>query len=684
MRWLQASVRAPAVALAALTLTTCPASAGDSLSACETPTESGGSMLVTSTCIDPLYENPVIDVESDETAPGPHYRVSGHFFNTSTRFNFYFPPKDAWEGRFLQFAYPTQSENATNETIGFGLDSNAYTVQVTGTNGYRAEAAAANFSRVVAAQHYKTGNTTRIYGYVYGGSGGSNQVIGGIENTVGIWDGAVAMVQAVPVSAPNGPSVRAMAGLVLRNKSAEIQEVLRPGGNGDPLSIPTLTQVERSMLLEVTEFGVPVGTWEHFNEVANSSTLNILKNTFLKTLDSTYADDFWSKPGYLGTEQSPLGDVIRGALVDFSTTVQGVERDGSGMPISIVLGTAPASVADIYGYDLTVFGLNGTELGVISGTLYTHSKTMAFNDSTTAANDRTIQKQLAEGARLQIDNRWSLAAHPYYRHQVPQRAGFYGFDQFRTANGTLYPQRPLDTSKLLASSVAGGGHTGAIGCKLIVIQNLMDSDAFPWHADWYKSQVKQHLGDRFDDNYRLWYNDNAEHYYEERPLSRLAIIVPYNGIYQQALQDMVSWVEDGVPAPDATSYTVSAGDNSVQLPPSAVERRGIQPVIDFLVNGGRHCNVKLGEAVTFRAIVDTPPGTGEVVDVEWDLFSTGTFSHPGPAIAPNQTVRVEHTVTYNTTGDHVAIVRATSHRKGDPVAAYGRVMNLARVSVVVE
>ncbi|TQN69023.1 hypothetical protein CSHISOI_06443, partial [Colletotrichum shisoi] len=437
-------------------------------------------MLVTSTCIDPLYENPVIDVESDETAPGPHYR----------------------------------SENATNETIGFGLDSNAYTVQVTGTNGYRAEAAAAKFSRVV---------------------------IGGIENTVGIWDGAVAMVQAVPVSAPNGPSVRAMAGLVLRNKSAEIQEVLRPGGNGDPFSIPTLTQVERSMLLEVTEFGVPVGTWEHFNEVANSSTLNILRNTFLKTLDSTYADDFWSKPGLLGTEQSPLGDVIRGALLDFNTTVQGVERDGSGMPISIVLGTAPASVADIYGYDLTVFGLNGTGLGVISGTLYTHSKTIAFNDSTAAANDRTIQKQLAEGARLQVDNRWSLAAHPYYRHQVPLRAGFYGFDQFRAANGTLYPQRPLDTSKLLASSVAGGGgHTGAIGCKLIVVQNLMDSDAFPWHADWYKSQVKQHLGDRFDDNYRLWYNDNAEHYYEEPPLSRLAIIVPYNGIYQQALQDTVA------------------------------------------------------------------------------------------------------------------------------------------------
>ncbi|KZL69073.1 pkd domain containing protein [Colletotrichum incanum] len=575
---------------------------------------------------------------------------------------------DTWECRFFHFAYPTQSENATIESIGFGLDSNAYTVQVTGTNGYRAESTAAKFSRVVAAQYYQTSDDTRIYGYVYGGSGGSNQVIGGIENTIRIWDGAVAMVQATPVSAPNGPSIRAMAGLVLRNKSAEIQDALRPGGSGNPLSIPTLTQVERSMLLEVTKLGVPIGTWEHFNE----------------TLDSTYADDFWSKPGYLGTEQSPLGDILRGALVEFNTTVQSVDLDASGKVINLLLDTSPASVADIYGYDVAVIGSNGTNLGVLSGTFYASSKVMAFNDSTAASNDPSLQTQLSKGIRLHVDNIWSLAVHAYYRHQVPQRAGFYGFDQFRTTNGTLYPQRPIDTSQILASTVSGGGHTGAIGCKLIVIQNLMDSDAFPWHADWYRSQVKQQLGDRFDDNYRLWYNGNAEHYYEERPLDRLAIIVPYNGIYQQSLRDISAWVEDGVPAPDTTSYTISTDDNSVQLPSTAAERRGVQPVIELSVDGSRKITVKLGQAVTFRATIEAPPGTGEVVDVEWDLFSTGKFSHPGPAITPNQTVHAEHTVTYNTIEDHVVVVRATSNRKGDPGAAYARVMNLARVNLLVE
>ena len=37
--------------------------------------------------------------------------------------------------------------------------------------------------------------------------------------------------------------------------------------------------------------------------------------------DPTYADDFWTKPGYLGTEQSPLGDVVRAALAEVGDAV---------------------------------------------------------------------------------------------------------------------------------------------------------------------------------------------------------------------------------------------------------------------------------------------------------------------------------------------------------------------------
>ncbi|KAK1721977.1 hypothetical protein BDP67DRAFT_499180 [Colletotrichum lupini] len=491
------------------------------------------------------------------------------------------------------------------------------------------------------------------------------------------------MVQAVPISAPNSPSIRAMAGLVLRNRKTEIQDSIKPGGSGNPLSIPSMTELERSMLIEATKLGVPIRAWEQYDEVADSSHLNILRNTIIQPSDPTYVEDFWSKPGYLGTADSALGIAMREAVVDFNATVEDVQLDNDGKLVSIRLDTVPEAVADVYGYDLVLLGADDSKLRTISGTLSTANYTMLFTDYTADANDATLTKFIAKGVKVHIDNKSSVAMHSYYRHQIPERVGFYGFDQFRTVNGTNYPQRTPDTSKSLARSVSGGNHTGTIGCKLIVVQNLLDSDAFPWHADWYRSQVKRQLVDRFEDNYRLWYNDNAEHFYEKRPPHRLALIVPYNGIYQQALRDVAAWVEDRVPAPDTTSYTISADDNSVQVPPTATERRGIQPVVELLANGRCSCTVKAGQSVTLRATVETPSGTGKVVNVEWDLTSEGTFTDVGPAFTPNQTVTIEHTVVYNTTGNFIAIARATSHRQGDQGAVYARVMNLARVNVIV-
>lgn len=152
------------------------------------PVGTGNAIWVTAKCVDPLYNRPVIDSESDETAPVPHHKVSGHFEGTDKKFNFYFPPKKQWQGRLFNLVYPLQDENATDVTISFGADSGAYTVQTNG-GGYRVDAAAVKFSKTVAAKYYVT--SKRIYGYIYGGSGGSYQTIGAIENTSGVWDGAV-------------------------------------------------------------------------------------------------------------------------------------------------------------------------------------------------------------------------------------------------------------------------------------------------------------------------------------------------------------------------------------------------------------------------------------------------------------------------------------------------------------
>ena len=177
-------------------------------------------MLVTADCVDPTYNQPVIDSATDLTTPVPLHKVSGHFddsanHDTGTRFNIYLPPKGQWGGRFFQNVYPTQDENASDDNVSFGAASGAYTVQTftNGSFGYRVDAAAAKFSKTVAASYY--GSSERIYGYIWGGSGGSYQTISAAENTTGVWDGAVPFINGVPTSIPNNFFVRAFARFVL-------------------------------------------------------------------------------------------------------------------------------------------------------------------------------------------------------------------------------------------------------------------------------------------------------------------------------------------------------------------------------------------------------------------------------------------------------------------------------------
>src|SRR3546814_15860238 len=88
--------------------------------------------------------------------------------------------------------FPIEFEVSTGN-LAFTIDSGAYYVQ-TNLGGadraggmadpaiaaYRVKAAAAKYSRVIAAELY---GAHRPYGYIFGGSGGSYQVLGSAENT---------------------------------------------------------------------------------------------------------------------------------------------------------------------------------------------------------------------------------------------------------------------------------------------------------------------------------------------------------------------------------------------------------------------------------------------------------------------------------------------------------------------
>lgn len=569
-------------------------------------------MRVTVDCVDPLYAEPVIDSETDETTPVAHHRISGHFANTNIEFNIYLhavKDKKKWDGRFFQFTYPTtfspdqNTARASDRAIGFALASGGYAVQAGNGSlslGYRHTAAAAKFAESVAADYY--GSHRNIYGYLYGPSGGSFQTIGAAENTEGVWDGFVPLVQAVPQPTMYNFMGRSAAELILGSKAAQISDALLPGGSGKPFA--KLDAAERAMLRELHALGVPWKAWEypdyllgHVEEYYGAG----LDSSEPLAYDPTYVDDFWGTPGYLGTEQSALGARVREKLAEMGDT---------------------------------------------------------------------------------LANRWNIANRFYYRYQVPPaEEGWTGLDQFRANDGsTLYPQRPV-RAPLFSGFVSGNtAFDGSVNAKVIAVANLYDTDALPWHTDWYRQRVEASLGAQAKTNYRIYFTDHADHQDAEVSGDRAKHLVNWYGSAEQALRDLARWVEDDVPAPRSTAYGVK--DAQIVVPTNATQRRGIQPTVDLRANGREMIRVKAGKSVKLSASVQTPRDAGKIIRVEWDFDGGGEYSadivrHPKKHVVTQAWHR------FTDPGTYFVSVRVTSERNGDTHAKYALVQNIDRVRVVV-
>jgi hypothetical protein len=86
---------------------------------------------------------------------------------------------------------------------------------------------------------------------------------------------------------------------------------------------------------------------------------------------------------------------------------------------------------------------------------------------------------------------------------------------------------------LFTRAASGVLPVGKFSGKVIVLSSLWDREAFPWQADWYRSKVKDNLGDSIDHHFRLWYTDHALHgdlSKQEDPTRT----VSYLGVLQQA------------------------------------------------------------------------------------------------------------------------------------------------------
>ena len=657
------------------------------------------------------FRTAYVDVDEWRDAPVRHRYVHGGFTGTETRFSIYLPPDEQYGGRFFQHVTPVpdsehlaQSATGEEDKIGFSIASGAYFLETNGGGesgapgssvdptiaAYRANAAAAQHSRVIAAAMY---GEHRPYGYLYGGSGGGFRTMGAAENTSGVWDGFVPYVIGSPMAIPNMFTVRMHAQRLLRRHLDRIVDAVEPGGSGDMFE--GLDADEREALVEVTRMGFPPRSW-FGHRTMGMHAFPILYGAVVMA-DPSYFEDFWTEPGYLGHERPPslLRDIVQhrcevAATISPQEAVElgldvgaqpgqadgGVDTAWRGadgppsLPVAIRLSSAPGP--EVLGAELIVS--SGAAAGASLGVLTVEGDIAVLGPGN--AEEKAL---LQAGDAVEVDNRGYLAAQTYHRHQVPS-PDFAPWDQYRNADGSArYPQRPLLLGPLFAAAAAGTVQTGRIEGKMIVVASLLDREALPWQADWYRARVEEHLGNATDDQFRLWFTDNALHGDDEVQESSTHV-VSYLGVLHQALRDVSAWVEQGIVPASSTSYEVV--DGQVVVPGDAAERQGVQPVVTLTVDGDQRVDVTRGAEVVFRAVAEVPGHTGVIGRVEWDFDGAGHFPVVED-VEPGERVVIERRHIFATSGTWFPTVRVTANRDGDTSTPYAQIRNLARVRVVV-
>ena len=101
---------------------------------------------------------------------------------------------------------------------------------------------------------------------------------------------------------------------------------MEPGGSGDPYA--GLTDEQRTVLQQATKQGFPLGGWWQYASLTGGAFTAVEGG--IQALDASYVDDFWTLPGYEGSDPT-----VAAARIQHDTTVKSITNK------EVVLGAAP-------------------------------------------------------------------------------------------------------------------------------------------------------------------------------------------------------------------------------------------------------------------------------------------------------------------------------------------------------
>ncbi len=694
----------------------------------------GGTELETAsyTVTDPFFGPPFIEVDEERAEPYPHRFVQGGFERTTTRFAFYFPPRDDYQGRMFQ---PLEGGNGGHVvTFGGGylgemfktIESSArlggYLVESNQGHigdqydpragadptlyGHRASAEVARFSKHLAAQVY---GSSPHHSYIYGGSGGGRRSPLCIENAPGVWDGCLPSASGGEIGPPgNTQRIRTSSTmgfgtlfnvqrLLGYDAIVALADRMAPGGSGNPFD--GLTTHQREELALLYRQGFPRGNEFMISQPMGQIWLWTSLADALYEDDPGYFEDFWTKPGYVGHD---LPDAVAGDVIDQRCTVVRTvsarelnelsEFAGPQHQTMRVLSAIMGTGADAYDlpFAIEVSGLDGGyRLGagvrIMTGKaagrrLYATGVAgdVFACDGTGEANVLRFEGVEA-GDEVHVDNRRFLAYCYYARHHLldePQ------FDSLRVDGVAVYPQHSTPEW----SPFMGVCYSGQYRGKVMWVHSTHDSSVWPaWGTAYHRAVLHAQGPDGVAANFRIRWNEFAEHATHEmvppepHRASSTRFISGASG--EQNLQDLVDWTERGI-EPLGTEYSYQ--DGRITLPATVQQRGGIQPVAVVTVNGGVLAEVSVGDDVDLEVRADVHPEAGTIVSVQWDFDGTGTYPYSHAEVdgrSSSTSLTVRH--AYDRPGVYFATARVESHRSGDLSAGERRIQTLGQARVVV-
>jgi hypothetical protein len=686
------------------------------------------SYIVTDTYFGPPY----LELDEEREKPSPHRFVQGGFVGTDTRFAFYFPPAELYQGRMFQ---PLEGGNGGHvvtfgggvlgemfQRIAMSARLGGYMVESNQGHigddfdvkagedptiyGHRASAESARFSKHIAAQVY---GLAPHHSYVWGGSGGGRRSPLCLENAPDVWDGCLPSTSGGEI-AEHGNTKRVKAGSIMsfgtmfnvqrllgREKIIELADRMAPGGNGDPFA--GLDTHQREELALLYRQGYPRGGEFMISEPMGQMWLWTSLAEELATEDPAYFERFWTQPGYIGHDAPEL---VTADLIDQRCVVTRVlsPRDlnessafaGPEFHTMRILAAMVGSGGEAYDfpYAVELEGLKGgyrlgTGVRVVTGKaagrqLYA-TGTVGDVFACDGHGDANVLRftGVLPGDEVHVDNRKFLAYCYFARHHLmddPQ------FDSLRVDGVPIFPQHPVPEM----SSLMGVCYSGEYQGKVIWIHHTHDSSVWPAWGTLYHRAVLQAQGpEGAAARFRIRWTEYAEHgpYDMVPPEPRRTAatrLIDSRGITEQSLTDLIAWVEQAV-EPVGTNYSYENG--TLTLPPTAAERGGIQPVARVTANGAARAEVAVGESTTLQVQATVPPKAGTIISVEWDFDGSGNFPfhHDVDGSASELTLSTTH--AYDRPGTYFVTARVEAHRDGDINAQFCRIQTIGQARVVV-